>query len=225
MQLRYASDTAWTESSKKKQHKIPCFLYSLWTIEALLSVSFAERKRFYQDVSVYQQSQEDGGQFGIHLDHRKLRTPLRKLFLVPSERLAIAVSQEWGAQGTLVQPSLMHITALCNTVIDDPHKRSVEQIIDSLMAYLQSDTIWYSALFITWMNLFLVIQYYVIIMYFLMIIVSGQLSQMTWLPCNRRSGTLSLSGLMRGKLSLSHTPLPPSRSWPWPCEWVSEQVR
>ena len=37
----------------------------------------------------------------------------------------------------------MHVTALCNTVIDDPHKRSLEQIIDSLIPYLQSDTIWY----------------------------------------------------------------------------------
>ena len=111
-------------------------------VESQWSLSFAERKRFYRDVSVYQQPLEDGGHFGINLDHRKLRTPLRKLFLVPNERLAHAVAQEWGAQGQFIQPSLMHVTALCNTVIDDPHKRSLEQIIDSLIPYLQSDTIW-----------------------------------------------------------------------------------
>lgn len=133
-------------------------------VKALWSLYFAERKRFYRDVSVYQQSLEDGGQFGIHLDHRKLRTPLRKLFLVPSKRLAHAVAQEWGAQGQFVQPSLMHITALCNTVIDDPHKRSVEQVIDSLVAYLQSDTIWYNIIH-AWEYLFLVIHCYIIIMY------------------------------------------------------------
>ncbi len=127
-------------------------------------LSFAERKRFYRDVSVYQQSLEHGGQFGVNLDHRKLRTPLRRLFLVPSERLAHAVAQEWGAQVQHVQPSLMHITALCNTVIDDPHKRSLEQITDSLIPYLQSDTIWYSNTCIH-EYLFLVIQYYIIIMY------------------------------------------------------------
>ena len=129
----------WSESSEK--HNGPRFFqlnyYRTW------SLSFAERKRFYRDVSVYQQPLEDGGQFGVCLDHRKLRTPLRKVFLVPSEGLAQAVAQEWGAQGNLIQPSLMHITALCNTVIDDPHKRPLEQIIDSLMTYLRSDTIWY----------------------------------------------------------------------------------
>ena len=167
--------------------------FSLILVESQWSLSFAERKRFYRDVSVYQQPLEDGGHFGINLDHRKLRTPLRKLFLVPNERLAHAVAQEWGAQGQFIQPSLMHITALCNTVIDDPHKRSLEQVLDSLIPYLQSDTIWYIDVCMNIITSSLCIP-----------LVSGQLSQKIWLLCNRRSGTLSLSGLMRGKLSLLH---------------------
>ena len=102
----------------------------------------AERKRFYRDVTVYKQPIEGGGRFGILLDHRRLRTPLRKLFLVPSEQLAVSVAQEWNAQLGFVQPSLMHLTALCNSVIDDPHKLSRQQQVAALLPYLTSDTIW-----------------------------------------------------------------------------------
>lgn len=102
-----------------------------------------ERKRFYRQVTVYKQPLEEGGQFGILLDHRKLRTPLRKLFLVPSERLSLSVAQEWSAQQQFVQPSLMHLTALCNTVLDDPHKQAKDRTVDSLLTYLESDTVWY----------------------------------------------------------------------------------
>lgn len=102
----------------------------------------AERKRFYRHVTVYKQPFKDGGQFGILLDHRRLRTPLRKLFLVPSEQLALSVAQEWNDQHGFLQPSLMHLTALCNTVIDDPHKLSQSQRVAALLAYLNSDTVW-----------------------------------------------------------------------------------
>ena len=79
--------------------------------------------------------------YGIYLDHRKLRTPARKLFLVGSEGLAHAVAQEWGAQRQLVQPSLMHLTAICNTVIDNPHNVTREEQVLSLLPYLDSDTV------------------------------------------------------------------------------------
>ena len=154
----------WNRSSEKSWN----YAYSCSWLGFL---SFTERKRFYRDVSVYQQPVEDGGQFGINLDHRKLRTPLRKLFLVPNKRLAHAIAQEWGAQGQFVQPSLMHITALCNTVIDDPHKQSLEQVIDSLIPYLQSDTIWYTDVC---MNIFNITSSLRILL------VSGQLSQKIW---------------------------------------------
>lgn len=45
----------------------------------------------------------------MQLDHRSLRTPLRQLFLVPSEPLALAVAQEWDSQGQTLQPALMHL--------------------------------------------------------------------------------------------------------------------
>ena len=48
-------------------------------------------------------------QYGVKLDHRNLRTPLRKLFVVPTKSLAVAVAQEWQAQSTVIQSSLMHL--------------------------------------------------------------------------------------------------------------------
>ena len=52
-----------------------------------------------------------GGWFGVKLDHRNLRTPLRKVFSVPTEGLAIAVCHEWEAQAKYIQPSLMHLVS------------------------------------------------------------------------------------------------------------------
>ena len=49
--------------------------------------------------------------YGVMLDHRHLRTPLRRKFVIPSEPLALAVAQEWNAQGTFVQPQLMHLVS------------------------------------------------------------------------------------------------------------------
>ena len=47
----------------------------------------------------------------MKLDHRVLRTPLRKVFQVPSELLAAAVAQEWNAQEQYIQPPLMHLVS------------------------------------------------------------------------------------------------------------------
>jgi ATP synthase F1 complex assembly factor 2 len=98
-----------------------------------------EKRRFYKKVLVYRM--EDG--FGVQLDHRKLRTPQRKLFLVPTESLALAVAQEWEAQDSILQPSLMHLTSLCNTVLDNPQQTTSARTVDSLLKHLETDTILY----------------------------------------------------------------------------------
>lgn len=51
------------------------------------------------------------GGYGVKLDQRNLRTPLRQVFVVPSEALALAVAQEWEAQESFVQPPLMHLVS------------------------------------------------------------------------------------------------------------------
>eukprot|EP00731_Ephydatia_muelleri_P029413 Em0020g1057a len=99
------------------------------------------RKRFYKNALA--QKSEDG--YSVHLDHRSLRTPLRKPFVVPTEGLAVAVAQEWGVQGTIIQQPLMHLTALCNTVIDQPTNRPKDEVIGHILSSLSTDTLCYHA--------------------------------------------------------------------------------
>ncbi|XP_078096398.1 ATP synthase mitochondrial F1 complex assembly factor 2 isoform X2 [Mustelus asterias] len=100
----------------------------------------AERKKFYQNVSI---SQGEGGGFEINLDRRKLKTPQGKLFTVPSEALAIAVATEWDSQKDTLQFFTMHLTTLCNTALDNPTQRTKEQLIRAALKYLDTDTVCY----------------------------------------------------------------------------------
>ncbi|XP_034049513.1 ATP synthase mitochondrial F1 complex assembly factor 2 [Thalassophryne amazonica] len=104
------------------------------------STATAERKRFYQDVSI---SQTEGGMYEINLDRRKLKTPGGKLFTVPNEALAIAVATEWDAQKDKLKSYTMHLTMLCNTALDNPTKRSKDQIITAALKFLETDTVCY----------------------------------------------------------------------------------
>ncbi|XP_068834492.1 ATP synthase mitochondrial F1 complex assembly factor 2 isoform X2 [Capricornis sumatraensis] len=99
----------------------------------------AERKRFYQNVSI---SQGEGG-FEINLDHRKLRTPQGKLFTVPSKALAIAVATEWDSQQDTIKMYTMHLTTLCNTSLDNPTQRDKDQLIRAAVKFLDTDTVCY----------------------------------------------------------------------------------
>ena len=68
---------------------------------------------------------QDG--YGVMLDHRHLRTPLRKKMVLPSEPLALAVAQEWNAQEKLVQPQLMHLVSSRTLTACEPGaRRSLE---------------------------------------------------------------------------------------------------
>ncbi|XP_072273539.1 ATP synthase mitochondrial F1 complex assembly factor 2 [Pyxicephalus adspersus] len=99
----------------------------------------AERKKFYEHVSI---SQGEGG-FEINLDRRKLRTPLGKVFVVPSEPLALAVATEWDSQKDTIKFFTMHLTTLCNTALDNPTQRNKEQLIKASLKFLDTDTICY----------------------------------------------------------------------------------
>ena len=71
-------------------------------------------KRFYDAVTA--RPAEDG--FGIWLDQRRLKTPARLPFSVPTSALAEAVAVEWTAQGAKVDPRTMPLTGLANAAID-----------------------------------------------------------------------------------------------------------
>jgi chaperone required for assembly of F1-ATPase len=71
-------------------------------------------KRFWKQVDV---TQEDGG-WGIALDARPVRTPARAPLVVPDERLAEAIAEEWRSAGEEIDPRAIPLTGLANAAID-----------------------------------------------------------------------------------------------------------
>lgn len=94
-------------------------------------------KRFYTSVEV-------SGERGILLDGKPVRTPKRAALILPNDRVAAAVADEWRAQGEKVDPRSMPCTGLSNAAIDiiapDP-----ETFAASLSAYADTDALCYRA--------------------------------------------------------------------------------
>ncbi|KAK3091953.1 hypothetical protein FSP39_023987, partial [Pinctada imbricata] len=86
------------------------------------------------------------GWFEINLDKRKLKTPGGNLFRVPHESLAMAVATEWNRQEEVVKRHDMHLTNLVNSCIDNPTRRTREDMIRGTLHFLETDTILYRLL-------------------------------------------------------------------------------
>lgn len=71
-------------------------------------------KRFYKDAIV----QPFEGGFAIGLDGRVPKTPGMKHVVVPNERLAAAIAEEWAAQGEFIDPGTMPMTRLINSAVE-----------------------------------------------------------------------------------------------------------
>lgn len=72
------------------------------------------QKRFWKDVSV--RSEAHG--FGIFLDDRQLKTPLKSSLLAPTQAIADGIAAEWDAVEGKINPSKMHLTRCANATID-----------------------------------------------------------------------------------------------------------
>jgi len=96
-------------------------------------------KKFYKNATI---STADGW-YEINLDKRKLRTPHGNVFRVPSEPLALAVATEWNSQGSTINRHAMHLTSLCNTALENPFHKSREELIRTIIHFLETDTICY----------------------------------------------------------------------------------
>ena len=94
-------------------------------------------KRFYKNSSVL----FSDGKYEITLDQQKLKTPRGTLFTVESEPLALAISAEWNCQKNTIERSQMMLTALSNTVIDNPNHLTSSDIINFILSYAETDTI------------------------------------------------------------------------------------
>lgn len=112
--------------------KLKVFIPSAMKVRNMATV-----KRFYKQATVL----SNGDKFEIALDHRKLKTPKGKVFEVSSEPLAFAVAVEWESQKETINRSAMHLTSLCNTVLDNPHNNTKEDIVSGIVQYLETDTV------------------------------------------------------------------------------------
>lgn len=97
-------------------------------------------KRFYRKANVL--CNEDN-EYEITLDQRKLKTPSGTVFKINNEPLAFAVAAEWDSQKEFIERNAMHLTALCNTVIDNPCHLTKEELVSKLLNFLDTDAILY----------------------------------------------------------------------------------
>jgi chaperone required for assembly of F1-ATPase len=98
-------------------------------------------KRFYDAVSVGEDSE---GGFSVLLDGRTVRTPAKSKLSVPTRPAAELAAAEWAAQKDIINPAIMPVTRLVNTVIDgvalDP-----QAVFEDILRYSASDLICYRA--------------------------------------------------------------------------------
>lgn len=97
-------------------------------------------KRFYKAASV---APTDDG-FAVHLDGKPVRTPGKALLVLPTERAATLVADEFAAQGETIDPVTMPVMRLVNTAIDgvasDP-----QAVLEDILRFASSDLLCYRA--------------------------------------------------------------------------------
>ncbi|XP_076642318.1 ATP synthase mitochondrial F1 complex assembly factor 2 homolog l(2)k14505 [Halictus rubicundus] len=113
------------------------FKYRIFATAYCIVRNMATVKRFYRNTNIL----SSGEKFEITLDQRKLKTPQGKTFEVHSKPLALAVAAEWDAQKEVIDRGNMHLTALCNTVLDNPHKHTKLDMANYIVNCLEMDTL------------------------------------------------------------------------------------
>ena len=81
-------------------------------------------KRFYNQVS----TDAYAAGWVIKLDSRTVRSPAGALLNLPSSSLAMAVADEWMAQGETINPACMPLFSLVVTVVDRVMTQQMEII-------------------------------------------------------------------------------------------------
>lgn len=97
-------------------------------------------KRFYQEVEV----RPAVAGFALVLDGKPARTPARNPVVLPSAALGHALTAEWLAVGQVIDPRLMPITRLVNTVLDGV-SRNRAAVLAEIDRFAASDLLLYRA--------------------------------------------------------------------------------
>ncbi len=98
------------------------------------------KKRFWTEVSVVE---ADEG-FGLALDGRRIKTPLKTPLYVPSRAFADHIASEWDAVGEAIDPTTMPFTRAANAAIDKLANQKPE-VVALLAEYGGSDLLCYRA--------------------------------------------------------------------------------
>jgi hypothetical protein len=113
-----------------------------------LSLLSKDGKRFYDTVVVEQvppaagssssSSSSGGGGYQLLLRNVPVKTPAKRLLLLPNLSMALAVAAEWEwLPGGKPTPHLMPLTGLACTAIDQP--KEAPKVIEHLMKYVHTD--------------------------------------------------------------------------------------
>lgn len=107
-------------------------------------------QKFYSVVTVEELPVDDNNSensepgFAILLDGRKVKTPARRTMVLPVQKAAQVVADEWAAQEDKIDPAKMPATRLVNTacdgIVDDP-----QAVIEDMLKFASSDLLCYRA--------------------------------------------------------------------------------
>ena len=97
-------------------------------------------RRFWKEVT----TQQNAWGFGIELDGRPLKTPMRNALLLPTTALTDAVVAEWCAVEKDIDPATMPFTGFANAAIDHVAPDRTE-FAARIAAYGQTDAFCYRA--------------------------------------------------------------------------------
>ena len=97
-------------------------------------------KRFYEQVSVAEATEG----YEVHLDGRVLKTPGKRVLILPERRHADCVAKEWDAQEDDIRPEIMPCTRLVNVAIEQTPDHQ-ERLIHEARNYAATDLLCYRA--------------------------------------------------------------------------------
>jgi chaperone required for assembly of F1-ATPase len=97
-------------------------------------------KRFYREAAVVPQ---EGG-FGVALDGKPIRTPAKRVLIVPTRAIAEAVASEWHGQGPTIRRDAMRLTRLACTALDRVESQRAA-LFAELLGYAGTDLLCYRA--------------------------------------------------------------------------------
>jgi chaperone required for assembly of F1-ATPase len=97
-------------------------------------------KRFYRDAGVTETP--DG--FGVALDGKPVSTPAKRPLTVPTRALAVAIAEEWRAQGETIDPRRLPLTRLASIALDLVAPRP-EAVVAEVAKYAGTDLVCYRA--------------------------------------------------------------------------------